>query len=174
MPIISNIYYLQKGSAYFDPKISDGIHKDFWPKSSLSGKMYRHFYIVCYHALKALVSKNWFYFFSFSLSCNMEKFHHISGSDATYTKYLLIFFYVLCVFQSYYDKPKVWHELYYMDHLHQFFFILKINFIMLYSKNVSLISNRWHFIKIFALKEYIIIIKFFKRFIFNKPIRNKA
>ena len=62
--------------------------------------------------------------------------------------------------------------------------IIKINFIEIYSKNMSLISNKCDFIKVFIRKEYkyIIlskervkeyIIRFFKHFTCNKLSRNK-
>ena len=56
--------------------------------------------------LKALLSKNWFYFFFLIF----WQFHHFLGCHGISINSLLIFFKCCCIFQSYHTKLKVGHE----------------------------------------------------------------
>ena len=64
---------------------------------------------------------------------------------------------VLCIFESHYAKQKseICNSIRII--FKKIIVIIKINFIKFFSKNMSLISNKCNFIKIFIIKEYIII-----------------
>ena len=62
-------------------------------------------------ALKALLSKNWFYFFFFVFHLlTYKKFHIFLDAKLQILIRYLSFFQMICIFWIYYVKPKVWQD----------------------------------------------------------------
>ena len=129
----------------FIPKWQD-IHKTFWTIWRYSTKMFEYFHIVYYSCtLKALPCKSWFYFFFF-VFCHAK----ISPSFRMHASCIncsLIFFKCFSFFKFIMPSKNSDMNNSIRTIFIKIIIIIKTNFIKIYSKNMSLESNKCDFIK---------------------------
>ena len=122
----------------------------FLNNASLCGKIFWYSNIVYYWcALKALLCKNWFYFF-FLIFCHPKVPPYFRTTRLSFFKC-----FAFPKFTSLSQKSDMNYSIRVI--FVKVIIMIQINFIKIYSNNISLISNKCDLIKIFIMKEYIIM-----------------
>ena len=132
-----------------------------------------------FYTLKALLSKNRFYFFfSFFSSSNMQKFHHLLGCHAIGINLSLMFFFKFFAFSKFNMSSQKSDKNNSIRIIFVIMSIVKVNIIKVFFKNTHFITRKYDISRIFNKIEYIFVClqrskKYFNHFTCNKPIRNK-